>query len=45
MNNFIGMFNFSKYPDNSIFYDVKNKKEISKMKDETKGTPIVHLLG
>ena len=30
------MFDFNKYPDNSRFYDMKNKKLIAKMKDETK---------
>ena len=34
------MFDFSKYPDNSRIYDVKDKKVIGKMKDETKCVPI-----
>ena len=34
------MFDFTEYPDNSRFYDVKNKKVIGKMNDETKSSPI-----
>ena len=38
------MFNFSEYPDNSKFYDEIHKKVIGKMKDETKGVPIVEFV-
>ena len=34
-------FDFSDYNKNSGFYDRTNKKVIGKMKDETKGVPIV----
>ena len=37
------MFDFSEYPNNSRFYDVKNKKITGKIKDETKELPIVGL--
>ena len=37
------MFDFSEYPDNSRIYDVKIKKVVGKMKDETKGVHIVGL--
>ena len=37
------MFDSSKYPDISRFYDVEDKKVIGKMKDETKGVSIVGL--
>ena len=37
------MFDFSEYPNNSRFYDVKNKKITGKIKDETKELPIVRL--
>ena len=32
---------FSEYPENSKFYDKANKKVIAKMKDQTKGVPVV----
>ena len=38
-------FDFSDYNKNSGFYDPKNKKVIGKMKDETKGVPIVEFIG
>ena len=34
------MLGFSEYPDNSKFYNVKNKKAIGKMKHETKGNTV-----
>ena len=34
-------FDFSDYDKNSGFYDPTNKKVIGKMKDESKGVPIV----
>ena len=38
-------FDFSDYNKNSSFYDPKHKKVIGKMKDETKGVPIVEFVG
>ena len=38
-------FDFSDYNKNSGFYDPTNKKVIGKMKDETKGVPIVEFVG
>ena len=35
------MLDFSEYQNNSKFYDVKNKKVIGKLKDESKGVPNV----
>ena len=35
---------FSEYPDNLRFYDVTNKKVIGKMKNKTKGAPMLFLL-
>ena len=37
-------FDFSDYNKNSGFYDPTNKKVIGKMKDETKGVPIVEFV-
>ena len=34
------MFEFSAYPDNLRFYDVKNKKVIGKMKNKIRSGPI-----
>ena len=39
------MFDFSKYPDNSRFYHVKNTKVIGKMKNETKCVHVDELAG
>ena len=38
-------FDFSGYKETSDFYDLKNKKVIGKMKDETAGVPIVEFVG
>ena len=38
-------FDFGDYNKNSGFYDPMNKKVIGKMKDETKGIPIVEFVG
>lgn len=38
------MSDFTEYPDNSRFYDMKNKKIIGKMKDETKSVSIVEFV-
>ena len=38
-------FDFSGYKEASDFYDLKNKKVIGKMKDETAGEPIVEFVG
>ena len=38
-------FDFSKYPENSEFYDNKNKKVIGKFKDETNFYPIKEYIG
>ena len=38
-------FDFGDYNKNSGFYDPTNKKVIGKMKDETKGVPIVEFVG
>ena len=38
-------FDFSNYNQNSRFFDVANKKEIGKMKDETAGIPITEFIG
>ena len=38
------MFDFSEYPDNLRFYDVKNQKVIGEMKDEIKGVPIAEFV-
>ena len=38
-------FDFSSYKETSDFYDLKNKKVIGKMKDETAGVPIVEFVG
>lgn len=38
------MFDFSEYPNNSRFYDVKNKKITGKIKDETKEIEISDVL-
>ena len=39
------MFDFSEYPDNSWFYDVKIKNVIGKMKDYVKVVLIVEFIG
>ena len=38
-------FKISEYIENSGFYDQTKKKIIGKMKDETKGVPIVKFVG
>ena len=38
-------FDFSSYKETSDFYDLKNKKVIGKMKDETAGVPIAEFVG
>eukprot|EP00732_Lithocolla_globosa_P006510 Lithocolla_globosa_v1_NODE_7618_length_923_cov_233.872120.p1 type:complete len:170 gc:universal NODE_7618_length_923_cov_233.872120:2-511(+) len=38
-------FDFSDYPTNHPNYDVKNKKVVLKMKDETNGAPIDSFVG
>ena len=38
-------FDFSGYKETSDFYDLKNKKVIGKMKDETAGVPIAEFVG
>ena len=39
------MFDFSDYPQDSIFFDPVNKKVIDKMKDEFKGKIISEFVG
>ena len=39
------VFDFSKYPINSEYYDNKNKKTLGKMKDKFNGVKIVEFVG
>lgn len=39
------LYDTSDYPPNHFLYDEKNKKVLGKMKDETKGNPIIELIG
>ena len=39
------LFDFSNYPKNSMFYDLTNINEISKMKDESEGKINIEFVG
>ena len=39
------LFDFSEYPESSVYYDSSNKKVLGKMKDELNGNKIVKFVG
>ena len=39
------LFDFSRYPKDSVYYDISNKKVLEKIKDELNGTKISEFIG
>ena len=39
------LFNFSGHPEESVYYDISNKKVLCKMKDEFNGVKIIEFIG